>query len=104
MLAVDDRLAAIGGADGPTVRILDLVDENREVWTGQVGLRPEAAITRDLIFLHDRDKGRLVVVSHNGASQLADVKVDADIVGFNHDSIVIARGRTIGLLTLPVTA
>ncbi len=104
VLAVDDRLAAIGGADGPTVRILDLVDENREVWSGQVGPRPEAAITRDLIFLHDRDKGRLVVVSHNGATQLADVKVDADIVGFNHDSIVIARGRTIGLLTLPVTA
>jgi outer membrane protein assembly factor BamB len=104
VLAIDDRLAAIQGADGRTVRILDLVDENREVWSGQIGLRPEAAITRDLIFLHDRDKGRLVVVSHNGASQLADVKVDADIVGFNHDSIVIARGRTIGLLGLPFSA
>jgi len=102
VLATDGLLAVIEGADRKTVKVIDLNGDNNTVWSGLLGLRPEAAITPDLIILRDTDKGRLIVLSHRGVTPLGEWKTETTVVGYGSDAIVIARARTIGVLSLPV--
>jgi len=104
VLATDGLLAVVEGADRKTVKVIDLNGDNNVVWSGLLGLRPEAAVTPDLIILRDTDKGRLIVLSHSGAKPLGEWKTETTVVGYGADAVIIARARTIGLLTLTPAA
>jgi hypothetical protein len=99
VLATDGDLAVIEGADRRTVRVVDLLD-GRTVWSDRLGLRPQAAVTRDHVIINDTDEGRLLVLRHVGATPLADLRTKATVVGHGRGGVVIASGRRIGLVHL----
>jgi outer membrane protein assembly factor BamB len=102
VLATDGSLAVIESADRRHVRVLDLLDSGRQAWTAQLGENPEAAITPTAVLVHDRDKNRLLVLSRAG-TVLRDLKTDADLIGYGRDGIVLANGRTVGVVRFTQT-
>jgi outer membrane protein assembly factor BamB len=100
VLDTDGQLVIVESADRKTVRVIDLLDaERREVWAGEVGPRPRAAVTSGYVILAGSEQ--LVVLSHVGASPLATVKTKASVVGYGLRGLVIASARRIGFLPLP---
>jgi hypothetical protein len=101
ILATDGELAVVQGADRKTVRVHDLLDpQSRPVWTGEFGVDPEAAVTRDHVIIRDADKDRVVVLSHFGLSTLREFKSKATIVGQGGQGLLLASGRKIGFIPL----
>lgn len=99
VLATDGELVVVEGADRTTVRVVDLLDpERRPVWSGEMGQRPDAAVTRDSVIVTNGD--RIVVLSHLGAALVADIRTKATVVGYGYHGLVVASGRRIGFLRL----
>jgi hypothetical protein len=101
ILATDGELAVIEGADRRTVRVIDLLDpERRPVWSGQMGLRAQAAVTREYVLISDGSEGRLIVLSHFGLTNVAELETSASLAGHGFHGLVIASGRRIGFIPL----
>jgi hypothetical protein len=101
VLDTDGQLAIVEGADRRTVRIIDLLDPERPVvWSGEVGPRPRAAVTRGYVLVVGAE--RLIVLSHVGVTTVATVKTKAAVVGYGLRGLVIASARRIGFLPLPL--
>ncbi len=105
VLATDGELAVVEGADRTTVRVIDLLDpDRRSVWSQEVGLDSEAAVTRDHVIIRAGDAQRLIVLSHfpavNGSAPLLDVETTATVVGYGSRGLIIASGRRIGYLPI----
>jgi hypothetical protein len=99
VLATDGLLAVVVGPDRQTVSGLDAVTpESRTVWSGELGLDPQAAITDEMVILRDADRGRLFVLDRNVTPlrQVLELKTKAEIAGYGSDAIVLASGRSIG--------
>jgi hypothetical protein len=105
VLATDGRLAVILEPDRKTVRIIDAVTrDGRRVWSGELGLDPEAAITPTMVILRDSDQGRLLVVRIDSPTTVVlELKSRADIAGFGRNAIVLTSGRSIGYHEVRVT-
>jgi outer membrane protein assembly factor BamB len=99
VLATDGRLAALREPDQVSVRVIDLVDRGRVVFTQQVGTKPLAAITPDWLLLYGQQDRHLTVLSRGGVP-LTILKTDASVIGYGTASLVLASGRTIGLVTV----
>jgi hypothetical protein len=97
MLATDGSLAVIESADRENVRVIDLLDSGRVAWSARLGENPEAAVTPTAVLVHDRVKDRLLVVSRAG-TVLHDLKTDAQLIGYGREGIVLANGRTVGVV------
>jgi outer membrane protein assembly factor BamB len=101
VLATDGLLAVIEAADRRTLRVVDLLDpELRPVWSGEMGLRPEAAITRDYVIINDVASQRVIVLSHFGAANVAEFKTRSIVVGYGYHGLIVANGRRIGFVPL----
>jgi hypothetical protein len=98
VLATDGRLAVILEPDRKTVRIIDaVVPQGRNLWSGELGLDPEAAITATMVILRDSDRGRLFVLRVGfPMSVVLELKSRAGIAGFGANAIVITSGRSVG--------
>jgi hypothetical protein len=98
VLDTDGRLAVILEPDRKTVRIIDAVNpDDRVVWSGELGLDPEAAITPAMVILRDLDRGKLFVLRIGSPMTVAlELKSKADIAGFGRNAIVLTSGRSIG--------
>jgi hypothetical protein len=83
--------------DRQTVSIIDAtVPDGKTVWTGQVGLDPDAAVTDDMVILRDLDQGRLLVLNRFTMQVNLDVKTRSDVAGYGRTGIVITTARSIG--------
>jgi hypothetical protein len=98
VLATDGRLAVILEPDRKTVRVIDaVIPQGRNLWSGELGLDPEAAITATMVILRDSDRGRLFVLRVGfPMSVVLELKSRAEIAGFGANAIVITSGRSIG--------
>jgi hypothetical protein len=99
VLATDGLLAVVVGPDRQTVSVIDAVTpDGRTVWSGELGLDPQAAITDEMVILRDADRGRLFVLDRNIAPlrQVLELKTKAEIAGYGADAIVLTSGRSIG--------
>jgi hypothetical protein len=100
VLATDGALAVIEGADRQTARLIDLLDGNTVAWSLKLGENPDAAVTSRAVLVRDSTNDRLVVLSRSGVL-LRDLKTDSELIGYGRIGIVLASGRTVGLVTLP---
>jgi len=106
VLATDGELAVVEGADRRTVRVIDLLDpDRRAVWSEEVGLKSEAAVTRDYVVIRAGDAGRLIVINHfpaqnGGVAKLVDRQTKATVVGYGVRGLIIASGRRIGYIPI----
>jgi hypothetical protein len=97
LLASDGELAVVVAPDRQTVSIIDAsVPDGRTVWTGQVGLDPNAAVTRDMVIIRDSDQGRLLVLRRFTMQVKLDIKTRSDVAGYGRSGIVITTARSIG--------
>jgi hypothetical protein len=103
VLATDGALAVIEGADRQTARVIDLLDGNTVAWSRKLGENPEAAITPRAVLVQDSANERLLVLSRSGVL-LRDLKTDSKLIGYGRIGIVLASGRTVGLVTVPPSA
>jgi hypothetical protein len=102
VLATDGLLAVIVGADRQQVQVIDAaVPGGAPLWTGEVGLDPEAAITESFVIIRDADKGRLIVLRRGSMTIKLDIKTKSDVVGFGHDAILLGSGRSVGYHSVP---
>lgn len=97
VLATDGLLAVILGPDRKTVSIIDAVTpEGRTVWSGELGLDPQAGITATMVLLRDADRGRLTVLRRSTMTVALTLKTKADVVGYGPTGLVLGSGRNIG--------
>lgn len=98
VLATDGRLAVILEPDRKTVRVIDVVvPDGRVLWSGELGLDPQAAVTTTMVILRDSDRGRLFVLRRGPRMNVAlDLRTRADVAGFGASAIVLTSGRSIG--------
>src|SRR5690606_31385832 len=91
VLATDGRLAVILEPDRKTVRVIDaVVPDGRSLWSGELGLDPEAALTSTMVLLRDKDQGRLLVLRIGARmSVVRELKTKADIAGYGRNAIVL---------------
>jgi hypothetical protein len=102
VLATDGSLAAIGGADEKTVKLIDLLAGGRVVSTQAAGRRAEAAVTPYSIMIYDPDTEKLTALSRGGAV-LASAETDAAVIGYGISGLVLANGRSVGVLRFGTT-
>lgn len=100
VLATDGKLAVIEAADRQTVRVIDLLDGNRTAWSQKLGENPDAAVTARAVLIRDSTKDRLVVLGRSG-SVVRDLQTHAEVIGYGRGGVVLASGRTVGLVTIP---
>jgi hypothetical protein len=97
VLATDGLLAVIVAADRQHLEVIDaLAPEGRTLWTGDVGLDPQAAITESFIIIRDADAGKLVVLRRGSMTIKLDIKTKSDVVGYGSDGILLGTGRSVG--------
>jgi hypothetical protein len=98
LLASDGQLAVVVAPDRQTVSIIDATEpDGRTVWTGQLGLDPEAAVTGDMVIVRDSDQGRLLVLRRRPKMAVnLDIKTRSDVAGYGRTGIVITTARSIG--------
>jgi outer membrane protein assembly factor BamB len=98
ILATRGGFVVVVGADRTTVRIIDMLSAGKvALWTGKLGLDPQAAITQDHVILRDPDAGRLLAFSLTGMVPRLTIKTKADVIGYGREGVVIASGRRFGL-------
>lgn len=98
VLDTDGRIAVILEPDRKTVRVIDVVvPDGRVLWSGELGLDPQAAVTATLVILQDSDRGRLFVLRRGSRTTVAlDLRTRAEVAGFGASGIVLTSGRSIG--------
>ncbi len=101
VLATDGRLAVVVGPDRKTVSIIDAISAaGGTVWSQELGMDPEAAITDTMVILRDKDRGKLLVLLRGSMTLALDLKTKADIAGYGSSAIVLTTGRSIGYVPL----
>lgn len=99
VLATDGLLAVVLAADRKTVRVLDILNPGAApLWTGEMGIDPEAAVTPAHILIRDGDAGRVVVLSHFLGAEPQIIKTKAGIAGYGPRGLVVNSGRRIGFI------
>ncbi len=94
-LATDGRLAVIRAASGDRVRMIDLGDHST-LWQHPVGKDAEATMTRFATIVVDED--RIIAMEPGTGRVLIDVQSSSKVVGAGPEGVVLASGRTVGLL------
>jgi hypothetical protein len=103
VLATDGQLAAILTADRHTIQVIDLqITPAHVVWTGKFGLDPQAAINSRNVVIRDGDQNHLTVLGHDLGPGRTDVKTQSVVVGFGPSAVILASGRRIGVLAVPL--
>jgi hypothetical protein len=97
VLATDGSLAVILEPDRQTVHVIDVGrPDGRTVWSRQLGLDPQAAVTGPMVILRDTDRGQVLVLRRGSMAVALELKTRADIAGFGTSGIVLTSGRSIG--------
>jgi outer membrane protein assembly factor BamB len=100
VVAIDGELAAIRSVDHATVRIIDLLDGNSVVAERDADSPPQVAITQCSLFFLGPPRNQLVVLGRDGVTVRAEAKLLSTIVGYGDNGVVVAAGRTVGVLSL----
>src|SRR5262249_31335035 len=102
VLATNGLLAVVVAPDRQTVSVIDaLAPDARALWSGELGLDPQAAVTDKHVILLDRDRGRLLVLRQERPMTVAlDIKTKASIAGYGTAGIVLTSGRSVGYFEL----
>lgn len=101
VLATRSGIVVVLGADRKTVRVIDMLSAGKTVlWSGALGLDPQAAITADHLILRDPDAGRLLVFRLLGLAKQLEIKTKADIIGYGPNGVIIASGRRFAVVTV----
>lgn len=99
IVATDGLLVVVEGTDRTSIRVVDvLAADQRVVWSGQLGIGARATVTREFVLLADVDKGRIVVLNHNGLGLLKQIKTKADVVGYGPGGLLLGSGRRMGYI------
>ncbi len=97
VLATDGLLAVVVAADRQRVEVIDaLAPGGRTLWTGELGLDPEAAITESFVLVRDSDAGKLIVLRRDSMTIKLDIKTKSDVVGFGRNAILLGSARSVG--------
>ncbi len=99
VLDTDGDLAVVLSADQNAVDLIDLSAGNAIVTTVKVASAPDVAITPGFVIL--RDQQHVTVLSRGGAV-LRSFTTEAKIIGYGYTGLVLAQGRVIGYVDLPV--
>lgn len=98
VLATDGLIALVRSGDGRSVRAADL-GGGGDLWRREVSSDAEAWLTRHAAVFADGKVGRVIAVEPGSGRLLVDAKTPARLVGVGADGLVLAAGRTLGLLT-----
>jgi hypothetical protein len=100
VVATDGELAAIESVDHATVRIIDLLADNVAVASREANDPPQVAITRSSIFFLGPPRNQLFALGRDGVTTRADVKLLGTIIGYGDNAVIVAAGRTVGVIPL----
>jgi hypothetical protein len=102
VLATDGLLAVVVGPDRKTVKIIDVaVPGGQTLYTGEVGLDPEAAVTSSFVIVRDNDARTITVLRRGPLRVKLTISSKADIVGYGPNGILLGSGRSIGYHPVP---
>jgi hypothetical protein len=99
VLATDGQLAAVEGLDH-RVRVIDLYNGNAVVVAPRETDSDQVAITRCSIFFLGPPRNQLFALGRDGTTVRANVKLLSTIVGYGDNGVVVAAGRTVGVIPL----
>ena len=94
-LATDGTTVVVLAPDGKSIRAIDLRSA-KALWQQQVEDNPKAALTREAVIIVEH--GRVRAVEPQTGRLLIDVTTIAEVIGCGPGGIVLASGRTLGLL------
>jgi outer membrane protein assembly factor BamB len=100
VVATDGELAAILSVDHGKVRIIDLLAGNATVTERDADSPPQVAITQCSLFFLGPPRNQLLVLARDGVTVRATSKLLSTIVGYGDNGVVIAAGRTVGVIPL----
>jgi outer membrane protein assembly factor BamB len=100
VVATDGELAAILSVDHSVIKIIDLLAGNVIVGSHEANSPPRVAITRHSIFFLGPPRNQLFVLGRDGVTVRANVKILATIVGYGDNGVIVAAGRTVGVIVL----
>ena len=102
VLATDGLLAVVVGPDRKTVKVIDVaVPGGQTLYTGEVGLDPEAAVTSSFVIVRDNDARTITVLRRGPLRVKLTISSKADIVGYGPNGILLGSGRSIGYHPVP---
>jgi hypothetical protein len=97
VLATDGLLAVVLAPDRQSLSVIDAATTGgRTVWSGELGLDPQAAITPSLVIVRDSDGGRLLVLQRSSMRVSLEIKTKVDVIGYGRSAILLTSGRSIG--------
>jgi outer membrane protein assembly factor BamB len=96
LLAVDDVVALVRGADGRSVHGAELRAGVR--WNRQTDTRASAAALRYAAVVLDENPGRLYALGELSGTDLINVRSSAKVLAVGPNGIIIGDGRDIGYL------
>ncbi|GAA1797239.1 hypothetical protein GCM10009682_18620 [Luedemannella flava] len=101
VLDTDGDLAVVLNTDQNAVDLVDLAAGNEVVATVKVRNAPDVAITPSFVLLHDHEH---VTVLSRAGGVLRSLTTEAKIIGYGYTGLVLAQGRVIGYVDIPVPA
>lgn len=99
VLDTDGQLAVVLNPEQNAVELIDLTAGNVVVDDIKVRSAPDVAVTPGFVILHDHQQ---VTVLSRAGQVLRTLKTDAKIIGYGYTGIVLAQGRVIGYVDIPV--
>lgn len=94
-VATDGLVALVRAADGKSIKAIDLGGQ-QTLWEHRVGDDAKAGLTRyAAVIVSD---GRLRALEPGTGRLLVDARTIAAVIGLGADGVVLASGRTVGLL------
>jgi hypothetical protein len=98
VLATDGLVALIRSADGKSIIGWDIAG-GVDLWQRPAHPSADAALTRYSALILDGRNGRVVAVETGTGRVLIDAKTPNQVIGVGPDGVLVAGGRTIGLVT-----
>jgi len=98
VLATDGLIALVRSGDGKTIFAQDLAG-GVDLWQREAGPEAEAMLTRFAALIVDGQSGRVVAVEPGTGRLMIDARTTSQVIGAGADGLMIAGGRTVGLLT-----
>jgi outer membrane protein assembly factor BamB len=95
ILATDGEVIVIRLADHDTLRAVR--GSGTTLWSRGASRHAQAGVAAGVVLIADPDSGRLAVLD-GGGQVLVDAKTQASVLGYAEHGLVIASGRSVGLL------
>lgn len=96
LLGVNDTYAVVRGADGRSVRTVELGGAGR--WDRAVGPDSKVALTEPAVLVVDQAPDRIIALNPRSGAELVNVRSEADVLAVGPAGIIIGKGRDIAYL------